>query len=102
MKLRPVNKQVVIQMVAAKTETESGLVIPEQAQARTNQAVVVAIGARAWERTSYTGNDPYQCATTAEFKVGDRVIVTNHGREITTNNEAINIVHVDDVIAVVE
>lgn len=98
MKLRPVKDQVVVQMIEPKTETESGLVIPEGAREQGSQAVVMAVGPYAFREPDQPyGREP-------DFKAGDVVLLAHAGcgRELKVDGEVITVVSADDIIAVVE
>ena len=94
-KLRPVRNQVVVQRVDPEKETATGIIIPDDAQGISEEAVVVALGSAAFHL-----KDPY---ATDDVKVGDRVFVEKElGRDIKLGGEWLTIIEDTDILAVIE
>lgn len=95
-KLRPVRNQVVIQRKTPDTETATGIIIPDDAQKTSGEAVIVALGGAAFQ----SKDDPYWEET---VKVGDRIFVGEHiGQDIKLGGEELTIIEDTDILAVIE
>lgn len=85
MKLKAIGKRIIIKQNLAETTTASGLVIPEAAQEKPQEGVVVSIG------------------DVEDVKVGDTVIYSKYGAtHITNDGENFIICEIKDVLAVVK
>ncbi len=90
MKLKPLADRVLLKQAKAETKTASGIIIPETAQEKTQEAVVEAIGPGT-EKEKIT------------VKVGDRVMYDKYaGTQIKMDGEDYLIVKNSDIIAVIE
>jgi len=88
MKLRPLQDRILLKPEKAESKTASGIIIPETAQEKTQQASVVSIG-----------DDKEKI----KVKVGERVIYDKYaGNQIKIDGEEYLIVKSTDVIAVIE
>lgn len=103
MQIRPLKNQVLVQLLPADTQTDSGIVLPDIAQdtprgerAVPVKATVVAVGH--W-RTTING-----LSILPDFKPGETVVVSQYvGTRLTRNiGENLKLCRVDDVIAIVE
>ena len=80
------------QRAAAETKTKGGLLIPEKAQAKTNEAVVVAVGPGA--RTEAGSTVPMTIA------VGDKVLLPEFGgNKIEVDGEEFQMFRETDIVA---
>ena len=80
------------QRAAAETKTKGGLLIPEKAQAKTNEAVVVAVGPGA--RTEAGQTVPMSVA------VGDKVLLPEFGgNKIEVDGEEFAMYRETDIVA---
>ncbi|XP_065896936.1 10 kDa heat shock protein, mitochondrial-like [Dysidea avara] len=71
-KFRPLLDRILVERVIAETVSKGGIMIPEKAQQKVNEAVVVAVGPGA--KNKETGNvDPVSVG------VGDKVLVPEYG-----------------------
>lgn len=90
MKLKPLADRVLLKQAKAETKTASGIIIPETAQEKTQEAVVEAVGPG-------TEKDKITVA------VGDRVMYDKYaGTQLKIDGEDYLIVKMSDIIAVVE
>ena len=88
MKLRPLQDRILLKPEKAESKTASGIIIPETAQEKTQQAGVVAVG-----------DDKEKI----KVKVGERVIYDKYaGNQVKIDGEEYLVVKAADVIAVIE
>ena len=87
MKLKPLGARVVVKIEDAETQSSGGIYIPQTAQEKTQQGVVVAVG------------DDEEITV----KVKDVVIYDKYaGTSIKVGNEEQLVIKNDDILAVVE
>lgn len=88
-KIKPLADRVVIEPVAAETQTASGLYIPDSAQEKQQKGTVVAVG---------SGTNDH----TMTVKVGDTVIYGKYaGSELKFDGADYMIMKEDDILAIV-
>ncbi|MFM7013967.1 MAG: co-chaperone GroES [Actinomycetota bacterium] len=93
--IKPLEDRVVVRPVAAEQVTASGLVIPDTAQERPQEAEVVAIGPG---RVDDNGN-----RIPLDVKVGDKVIFSKYGgTELKYGGEELLVLSARDILAIVE
>lgn len=93
MKLKPLGDKVVLQYQKAEEKTESGILLPDSAKEKPQEAVVIAVG---------PGKEGGQ-QTTMQVKEGDKVIVEQYaGTDVKLGDEEYKIVSQSDILAVVE
>lgn len=94
MKLEPLGDRVVIQYQKAEEKTESGIILPDSAKEKPQEAVVIAVGPGKWKDGRKV--DP-------QVKEGDKVILSDYaGTEVKLDEEEYKIVNQDDILAIVE
>ena len=94
MKLRPLGDKVVLKYQEAEEKTQSGIMLPDSAKEKPQEAIVVAVGA---------GEDADGKKTGMYVKEGDKVIFSKYaGTEVKLEDEEYTIVSQKDIIAVVE
>ena len=94
MKLVPLGDRVVLKQLEAEETTNSGIVLPGQAQEKPQQAEVIAVGPGGM----VDGNE-----VKMEVKVGDKVIYSKYaGTEVKMDGQEYIIVKQSDILAVVE
>ncbi len=87
MKIRPLGDRVLVRMVEGESKTAGGIYIPQTAQEKTQEGVVLAVG-----------DDE-----TVNVKVKDRVIYDKYaGSTIKVEKEEQLILKVADILAVIE
>ncbi|MCH5290224.1 MAG: co-chaperone GroES [Treponema sp.] len=90
MKVRPLADRVLVKQAAAESKSAGGIIIPETAQEKTQQATVVAVGPGT-EKEKIT------------VEVGDKVLYDKYaGTTIKIDGEDHLILKNSDIIAVVE
>ncbi len=90
MKVRPLADRVLVKQVAAESTTASGIIIPTQAQEKTQQATVEAVGPG-------TEKDPIT------VKIGEKVLYDKYaGTGIKIDGEEYLILKQSDIVAVLE
>lgn len=93
--LRPLGNRVLVKRLEAKETLKGGIILPDSAKKKQEQAEVIAIG---------TGKKDKQGQTIAiPVKVGDVILIEKYsGQEVTINDEEYTIVRADDIIAIIE
>jgi chaperonin GroES len=95
LKLRPLGDRVLVQLLEAEQKTKSGIVLPESAQEKSNQAKVIAVG------PGKIGDDNERIKP--EVKVGDTVLFSEYaGQKVKVEDDEYQIVRLDDILAVFE
>ena len=94
MKLVPLGDRVVLKQLEAEETTKSGIVLPGQAQEKTQQAEVIAVG---------PGGVVEGKEVKMEVAVGNKVIYSKYaGTEVKLDGEEYIIVKQSDILAIVE
>ncbi|MDD6573336.1 MAG: co-chaperone GroES [Thermoflexaceae bacterium] len=94
MQLKPLGNRVILQHQKAEEKTQSGIILPDSAKEKPQEAIVVAVG---------TGEDVDGKKTEMQVKKGDKVIYSKYaGTEVKFEDEEYVIVSQNDIIAVVE
>ena len=87
MKIKPLGDRVLVKMVEGETKTAGGIYIPQTAQEKTQEGVVVAVG-----------DDE-----TIKVKAKDRVLYDKYaGSTIKVDGEEQLIVKMSDILAVIQ
>lgn len=94
MKLVPLLDRVVLKQLEAEETTKSGIVIPNQAKEKPQEAEVIAVG---------PGGIVDGKEVKMQVKVGDKVIYSKYsGTEVKLENNDYIIVRQSDILAIVE
>ena len=94
MQLRPLGNRVVLQHRKAEEKTKSGIVLPDSAKEKPQEAVVIAVG---------PGKEADGRMTEMQVREGDKVIYSKYsGTEVKFEEEEYVIVSQDDIMAIVE
>lgn len=94
MKLRPLGNRVILQYQKAEEKTQSGIILPDSAKEKPQEAVVIAVG---------SGRDEKGEVIEMQVKPGDKVIYSKYaGTEVKFDDEEYVIVDQSDIIAAVE
>ena len=94
MKLVPLGDRVVIKQLVAEKTTKSGIVLPDNAQEKPQEAEVVAVG---------PGGMVNGKEVAMQVKKGDRVIYSKYaGTEFKMDGEEYIIVKQDDILAIIK
>jgi len=93
MKIRPLSDRILIRRVDEEETTAGGIIIPDTAKEKPQEAIVVAVG---------PGKQADDGSTVPmEVSAGDKVLVGKYsGTEITLGGEDHLIIRQDDVLAV--
>ncbi|QNE88971.1 co-chaperone GroES [Corynebacterium incognita] len=94
--IKPLEDKVLVQIVEAETTTASGLVIPDSAKEKPQEATVIAVGPGRW-------NEDGDERLALDVKEGDTVIFSKYGgTELKYNGEEYLLLSARDLLAVVE
>ena len=94
MQLKPLGDRVVLQQQKAEEKTQSGIILPDSAKEKPQDAVVIAVG---------PGKEADGKKTAMQVKEGDKVIYSKYsGTEVKLGEEEYVIVSQADILAVVE
>ena len=95
MALKPLGDRIVVRQLDAQEKTKSGLVLPDSAKEKPQEAKVIAVG------TGRLLDDGSIKAL--EVKAGDRVLYGKYsGSEVTVEGEDYLILREEDVLAIVK
>ena len=90
MSMKPLGDRVVLQHRKAEEKTQSGILLPDSAKEKPQEAVVIAVG---------PGNNDVPM----QVKEGDRVIIGEYaGTKVKIEEEEFSIVDQDEILAIVE
>lgn len=93
--LKPLNDRIVVKAVTPETVTAGGILLPDSAQEKPQEAEVIAVGPG---KTLENGR-----LATLELKPGDRIIYGKYGgTEIKIGADEYVILRQDDVLAIKE
>ena len=93
--IKPLEDKVLVQIAEAETTTASGLVIPDSAAEKPQEAVVIAVGPG---RLDDNGN-----RIAVDVKEGDTVVFSKYGgTELKYNGEEYLLLTQRDILAVIE
>jgi chaperonin GroES len=91
---RPLGNRVLLRRLAAE-ETKGGIILPDNAKKKQEQAEVIAIGEGKSDKNGQLIPIP--------VKTGDIVLIEKYsGQEVTLNDEEYVIARADDLIAIIE
>lgn len=94
MKLVPLGDRVVLKQIEAEETTKSGIILPDQAKEKPQQAEVIAVG---------PGGIVDGKEVVMQVKAGQKVIYSKYsGTNVKLENEEFIIVKQSDILAVVE
>ena len=95
MKIQPLADRIVVKVLEAKEVTKGGIVLPDTAKEKPQEAEVVSVGKG---RVSDEGK-----AIAPEVKVGDKVLFGKYsGTEITMDGTEYLILKEEDILAIVK
>ena len=93
-KLRPLGDRVIVKEVARETKTKSGIVLPESAKEKSNEAEVVSVGPGKYEDGKLVA---------PEVKKGDVVLYSEYsGQKVKVDGVELQIIRLDDILAVLD
>ena len=92
-KFRPLGDRVLVQPIEEKEVQRGGIIIPDTAKEKSQEATVVAIG------TGKTDDDGKKVPF--EVQIGDRVLISKYGgTEIKIDGTAYQVLREDDILGV--
>ena len=95
MNIRPLHDRIVAKRAEAAEEVRGGIIIPDSAKDKPQEAEVIAVGPG---KTDDAGK-----RLAMDVSVGDRVLIGKYaGNEIKLDGEDLIILREDDVLAVIE
>ncbi|MBR4222933.1 MAG: co-chaperone GroES [Victivallales bacterium] len=95
MNIKPLGDRVLIEAIEQKEVIKGGIVIPDSAKEKPQEAVVVAVGPGK--------RDDKGVLIPVEVKVGDHVLTSKYGgTEIKIDDKEYKILNSSDILAVVE
>lgn len=94
-KLKPLGNRVLVRRLAAEEKLKGGIILPDTAKKKQEQAEVVALGSGKKDKNGALIPMP--------VKVGDIILMEKYsGQEVTVEDEEFVILRADDIIAIVE
>ena len=95
MNLKPLGDKVIVEVLEAKEKTKGGIILPDSAQEKPQEAKVVAVG---------SGKVlPNGTVVPPDVKSGDRVLFGKYsGNEVKVNGKELLIINQDDILAVIK
>ena len=95
MKIHPLADRVVVKVLEAKEVTRGGIVLPDTAKEKPQEAEVIAVGKG---KVSNEGK-----VITPEVKAGDKILFGKYsGTEITVDGQEYLILKEEDILAIVK
>jgi chaperonin GroES len=93
-KIKPLGDRLIVRRLDAEEKTKSGIIIPESAKEKPQQAEVLAVGPGRW-------NEDGDARIAMEIKVGDIVMFKKWGAdEVKIEGEEFLVLKEEDLIAV--
>lgn len=94
-KLQPLGNRVLVRRLEAEEKLKGGIIIPDTAKKKQEQAEVIALG---------TGKkDKQGNLIPITIKIGDIILMDKYsGQEVTLDDQDFVIVRIEDIIAIVE
>lgn len=92
---KPLGNRVLVRRLAAEEKLKGGIILPDTAKKKQEQAEVIALGEGKKDKNGTLIPMP--------VKVGDIILMEKYsGQEVTLNDEEYVILRADDLIAIVE
>ena len=96
MKIKPLSDHILVQRVQAKDTVKGGIIVPETAKEKPQEAIVKAVGPGKMEEGKRVPMD-------VSVKVGARVLISKYGgTEFKMDDEEYLVIREDDVIGVLD
>ncbi len=95
MNLKPIGEKVIVEILKAKDKTKGGIILPDTAKEKPQEAKVIAVGSG---KTLSNGK-----VIAPDVKAGDTVIFGKYsGSEVKVDDKEYLIIEHDDILAVVK
>ena len=95
MKVHPIQDRVLVKRIDAEQKTAGGIIIPDSAQEKPQQAEVIAVGKGKWSEDGKR--------LEPAVKKGDRVLFSKYsGSEVKLDGEEHLIIREDDILAILD
>lgn len=93
--LRPLGNRVLVRRLQAEEKLKGGIILPDSAKKKQEQAEVIALGTGKKDKSGNTLPLP--------VKVGDIILMDKYAsQDVQINDEELVIVRADDIIAIIE
>jgi chaperonin GroES len=94
-KIQPLGDRVLVQLIEDKEQVKGGIIIPDSAKEKPQEAKVVALG---------TGRkDDSGKPVAFEVKVGDKVLISKYGgNEVKIDDEKYTLLREDDILGIIK
>lgn len=93
--LKPLSNRVLVRRLEAEEKLKGGIILPDTAKKKQEQAEVIALGAGKKDKNGALIPMP--------VKVGDVILMEKYsGQEVTIESEEYVILRADDIIAIIE
>lgn len=93
--LKPLGNRVLVRRLAAEEKLKGGIILPDTAKKKQEQAEVVALGSGKKDKNGVLTSMP--------VKIGDIILMEKYsGQEVTLDDEEFVILRADDIIAIIE
>ena len=94
-KIQPLGDRVLVKQAEETEQIKGGIIIPDAAKEKSQEATVVAVGTG--KRTSDGKTIPF------EVKVGDSVLISKYGgTEVAVGDEKFVLLREDDIVAILK
>jgi chaperonin GroES len=93
-KIKPIGDRVLVKQVEEKEQVRGGIIIPDSAKEKPQEAEVIALGTGKREEDGKLR--PF------EVKVGDRILISKYGgTEVKLDDEKYTLVREDDILGII-
>ena len=93
--IQPLGDRVLVEQIEEKEQIKGGIIIPDAAKEKSQEAVVLALGTG---RTDESGKK-----TAFEVKVGDNVLISKYGgTEVKSGDKKYTLLREDDILAIIK
>ncbi len=94
-KIQPLGDRVLVKQIEEKEQIKGGIIIPDAAKEKSQEATVVAVGLG---RTLDNGE-----RTSFDVKVGDKVLISKYGgTEVVLDGDKYLLLREDDIVAILK
>lgn len=91
-KIKPLGDRVLVKQIEEKEQVKGGIIIPDAAKEKSQEAEVVALG---------TGRLEDGKRTAFEVKVGEKVLISKYGgTEVKMGDEKFTLLREEDILAI--